>query len=142
MDCETFFKQLLSNYFNVSIILFTIYLNPFCVDSQKENVSEESELCRRSTQEKLVKINVPLPDLNHQQIDTGATHLLILADISGSMSGNPITQVYRLAFPYNLVSVQPVPFCTRHQNDIQYIKGYLYDIYMMTIKQNIPMSAL
>lgn len=125
MDCETFFKQLLSNYFNVSIILFTIYLNPFCVDSQKENVSEESE-CRRSTQEKLVKINVPLPDLNHQQIDTGATHLLILADISGSMSGNPITQVYRLAFPYNLVSVQHVvPFCTRHQNDIQYIKGYL-----------------
>lgn len=61
-------------------------------NSQKENVSEESE-CRRSTQEKLVKINVPLPDLNHQQIDTGATHLLILADISGSMSGNPITQV-------------------------------------------------
>lgn len=47
-------------------------------------------------------------------------------DISGSMSGNPITQVYRLAFPYNLVSVQHVvPFCTRHQNDIQYIKGYL-----------------
>uniref|UniRef100_K1PRM0 Integrator complex subunit 9 n=1 Tax=Magallana gigas TaxID=29159 RepID=K1PRM0_MAGGI len=61
-------------------------------DSQDEGLSQKSE-CRRSTQEKLVKINVPLPNLNHQQIDTGATHLLILADTSGSMSGNPITQV-------------------------------------------------
>lgn len=61
-------------------------------DSQDEGLSQKSE-CRRSTEEKLVKINVPLPNLNHQQIDTGVTQLLILADTSGSMSGNPITQV-------------------------------------------------
>lgn len=94
MDCDAYFKRFLSNYFNASIILFTLYLNQFCVDSQDEGLSQKSE-CRRSTQEMLVKINVPLPNLNHQQIDTGATHLLILADTSGSMSGNPITQVYK-----------------------------------------------
>lgn len=94
MDCDAYFKQLFSNYFNASIIMFTLYFNPFCVDSQDEGLSQKSE-CRRSTEEKLVKINVPLPNLNHQQIDTGVTQLLILADTSGSMSGNPITQVYK-----------------------------------------------
>ncbi|XP_061164855.1 uncharacterized protein LOC133173822 [Saccostrea echinata] len=68
------------------------------IESEKGFYSDQSldkdrDKKMQVVQEQLAKITIQLPDSEQEEVRTSITHLLILADISMSMSGSPLAQV-------------------------------------------------